>query len=81
MIITPTHINYYHVCHRKLWLFSHGIQMEHTSDLVSEGRLIHETSYPQRPEKYTEVKLEEAVIDFYENRDRSKKSDKIGITK
>jgi CRISPR-associated exonuclease Cas4 len=44
MIITPTHINYYHVCHRKLWLFSHGKQMEHTSELVAEGKLIHETS-------------------------------------
>jgi CRISPR-associated exonuclease Cas4 len=81
MLITPTHINYYHVCHRKLWLFSHGIQMEHTSDLVSEGKLIHETSYPQRPEKYTEVKLDEAVIDFYDAKNREihevKKSDKI----
>jgi len=48
-MITGTHISYYLVCHRKLWLFSHEIRMEHTSDLVSEGRLIHETSYPQRP--------------------------------
>jgi CRISPR-associated exonuclease Cas4 len=40
MLITPTHINYYHFCHRKLWLFSHGLQIEQTSDLVSEDRLI-----------------------------------------
>jgi CRISPR-associated exonuclease Cas4 len=31
--------------------------MEHTSDTVSEGRLIHETSYSQRAEKFTEVEI------------------------
>jgi CRISPR-associated exonuclease Cas4 len=43
--ITATHINYLQVCQRKLWLFSHAIVMEHTFDLVSEGKLIGETSY------------------------------------
>jgi len=46
--ITGTQIAYYHLCHRKLWLFANGIQMEHTSDLVAEGKLIDEHSYPQR---------------------------------
>ena len=81
MIVTPTHINYYHVCQRKLWLFAHGIQMEHTSDAVAEGKLIHETSYPQRAAKYTEIKLPDAVIDFYDAKRKEvhevKKSDKI----
>lgn len=44
-IFTGTHINYYHVCERKLWLFHHGISMEHKSDLVALGRLLHEESY------------------------------------
>jgi len=30
---------------RKLWLFSHALSMEQTSDAVSLGKLIHETSY------------------------------------
>jgi CRISPR-associated exonuclease Cas4 len=55
--ITATHVNYYHVCRRKLWLFSHAIQMEHTSDLVTEGKLIGESTYPQRSERYTELEL------------------------
>ena len=42
-MLTATHINYYHVCHRKLWLFSNGIQMEHTSETVQEGKLIGAT--------------------------------------
>lgn len=50
--MTGTHFNYYHVCHRKLWLFANDINMEHTSDLVFEGKLLHEESYPQRPERY-----------------------------
>jgi CRISPR-associated exonuclease Cas4 len=43
--LTGTHINYYHVCTRKLWLFHYGVTMEHKSDLVALGRLVHEESY------------------------------------
>jgi len=43
--LTGTHINYYFVCQRKLWLFHHGITMEVESDLVALGRLVHEESY------------------------------------
>jgi CRISPR-associated exonuclease Cas4 len=83
MQIIATHINYYHVCHRKLWLFAHGINMEHNSELVAEGKLIHETSYPQRAEKYTEIALEGAKIDFYDAQNKVvhevKKTDKVEV--
>ena len=46
--ITGTEFNYYHICHRKLWLFSHGIQMEQESDNVLLGKLLHEHSYPRQ---------------------------------
>jgi CRISPR-associated exonuclease Cas4 len=79
--ITATHINYYHVCPRKLWLFSHAIQMEHTSDLVTEGKLIGESTYPQRAERYTEVEFDGIKIDFYDAKQKVvheiKKSSKI----
>ena len=45
--VTGTEFNYYLLCKRKLWLFSHGIQMEHTSDNVLIGKLIDEESYPR----------------------------------
>lgn len=81
MQITGTHFNYYQVCKRKLWLFANGINMEHTSDLVFEGKLIHEESYPQRSSKYEEVELDGIKIDFYDARNEViheiKKSDKI----
>jgi CRISPR-associated exonuclease Cas4 len=67
MKITATHINYFHICQRKLWLFSNGIQMEHKSDLVYEGKQLHENAYPQRAEKYTELAFDGIQIDFYDS--------------
>ena len=66
MKITGTHFNYYQVCKRKLWLFANGIRFEHTSDLVFEGKLIHEDSYPQRSSKYEEIELDGIKVDSYE---------------
>lgn len=89
MNLTATHINYYMVCHRKLWLFANGINMEHTSDIVADGKLLHETSYPQRAEKYSEIELSAAIngielfgkIDFYDAKEKTiheiKRSDKV----
>ncbi len=44
-IIRGTQVNYYFICHTKLWLFSHFIQMENTSELVALGKLLHEQAY------------------------------------
>ncbi len=44
-LFTGTQVNYFFVCPTKLWLFSHRITMESSSDLVGMGRFIHETSY------------------------------------
>ncbi|MBD0288291.1 MAG: CRISPR-associated protein Cas4 [Flavisolibacter sp.] len=81
MVLTATHINYYHVCRRKLWLFANGINMEHTSDIVAEGKLIGDTTYPQRPGKYTEIEIGGSKIDFYDAKNKIiheiKKSDSI----
>jgi len=55
--------------------------MEHTSDTVTEGKLIHETSYPQRAAKYTELELPGAKIDFFDAKTNTvhevKKSNKV----
>lgn len=81
MNITGTHIAYLHTCHRKLWLFANGIQMEHTSDIVAEGKLIGETSYQDRSVKYTELEIDGIKIDFYDAKNKVihevKKSDKV----
>lgn len=81
MTITATHINYYHICHRKLWLFANGINMEHTSDIVTEGKLIGDNSYTDRAVKYTELQLDGIKIDYYDAKNKVvheiKKSDKM----
>jgi len=40
-------------------LFENDINMEHKSDLVTEVKLIGESTYPQRADKYTEVEFAE----------------------
>jgi len=70
MTITATLINLYHVCKREMWLHANGIRMEHTSDTVYEGKMIGETSYPQRSEKYTEIEIAGSKIDFYDAKNK-----------
>lgn len=81
MKITGTHFNYYQICKRKLWLFTNSINFEQTSDLVYEGRLIHENCYPQRSSKYEEVELDGIKVDYYDTKNKIiheiKKSNKV----
>lgn len=63
--------------------------MEHNSETVYDGKLLHETSYPQRAEKNNEVKLSAEYdgvqltgqIDFYDAKNNTihetKRSDKV----
>lgn len=66
MTITGTHFNYYQLCLRKLWFFANGINMEQESDLVYEGKLVHESSYPQRTARYEEVEIDGVKVDYYD---------------
>lgn len=81
MQITATLINLYHVCKREMWLHANGIRMEHTSEIVADGKLIGETTYPQRPVKYTEIEIRGSKIDFYDAKNKViheiKRSNKI----
>ena len=81
MQITGTHIHYYFHCHRQLWLFANGINMEQTSDTVYEGKLIHETSYERRADNYKEVAIGPVKIDYFDRKNQViheiKKSSKL----
>ena len=81
MTITGTHFNYYHLCRRKLWLFTNGINMEQEYRLIYEGKLVHESSYPQRASKYEEVVVDGIKVDYYDAKNKViheiKKSNKI----
>lgn len=89
MNLTGTHINYYRLCPRKLWLFANNIQMEQTSDLVSDGKVIEEESYQQRSERYSQVELFYQLddislsgkVDFFDTKNKivheTKRSNKV----
>lgn len=91
MTINATLINLYHVCKRECWLHANGITMEHSSDIVADGKLLHETSYPQRNQKHSEFTLNATVqdielfgkIDFYDASEKviheTKRSNKVEI--
>lgn len=81
MHITGTHFNYYMVCCRKLWLFANSIQMEQSSDLVFEGKMIHENTYQQRSSKFEEIAIDGIKVDYYDTKNKViheiKKSSKL----
>lgn len=63
--ITGVKVNYFFICQRKLWLFDHNIEMEHTSDYVALGNLLHEESYPRQSK---EVLIDDLIrIDFIDS--------------
>ena len=58
---TPTHLNYYLICKRKLWLFHHKIQCEWKSELVKIGKIYHEDFKDQ------EIEIDNFKIDKLSN--------------
>ena len=68
MQISGTQIAYYHLCHRKLWLHANGIRMENATNnaFVEEGKLIGETTYDRRPQKWKELDLGFLKVDHFD---------------
>lgn len=83
--MTGTQINYYFLCQRKLWLFTHHIDQEQNSDAVSIGKFISETTY-KREEHEIKISSDygDIVLDFYDKKNKIihevKKSDKMEET-
>jgi len=74
---TGTQINYYFVCHRKLWLFTRDIRFEDENEYVQLGKLIDENTYKRRKKQ---IEIGNIKIDFIDNRrviHEIKKSNKI----
>ncbi|RMH22746.1 MAG: CRISPR-associated protein Cas4 [Gammaproteobacteria bacterium] len=65
-MISSSHITYYHLCHRKLWLHHHGMRMEDNSQAVAEGQLIGKSTYTRRPQRWKELELGFLKIDHYD---------------
>ena len=56
---TGTQLNYLEVCRRKLWLFSHGIEMERENEAVQIGKAIGAASYDREKK---EINLDNQVV-------------------
>lgn len=77
--VTGTQVNYYFICKRKLWLFTHNIQLEKEHENVKLGKLLHKKSF-RREEK--DVRLGPIAFDFVRKGDKlelheTKKSSKM----
>ena len=64
--ITGTEMAYLYICHRKLWLFHHGIRPENENANVQIGRFIQESSFTRHENKKEVVLGEIGVVDWAE---------------
>lgn len=89
MNINATLINLFRICKRECWLHANGINMEQSSDLVADGKVIEQESYQQRSQRFTQLSLYSEYqgislsgkVDFYDTRDKivheTKRSNKV----
>lgn len=50
-MISGLHVQYYFICHRKLWLYSKNLGLEEGHERVVDGTLLHERSYKNADRK------------------------------
>ncbi len=78
MAISGTDFNYFHICHRKLWLNHHSISMEQNNENVKIGRFLSDTTYTR---KIHEIAIDNISIDFFDEKRKViheiKKSNKL----
>lgn len=78
---SASHLTYLLLCHRKLWLHHRQIRMEDNSSDVAAGKLIDKSTYPRRPQKWTQLTLGNLKIDHFDAKEKvireTKKSPKL----
>ncbi|HLR09411.1 MAG TPA: CRISPR-associated protein Cas4 [Bacillota bacterium] len=60
-MVSGLHIQYYFVCHRKLWLYAKNIQLEEGHERVQAGKILHDRSYKNTHDK--ELAIDNIKID------------------
>lgn len=65
-MISASHITYYHLCHRKLWMHHKGLRQEDNSQAVGEGKLIGKESFTRRASRWRELDLGFLKIDHFD---------------
>jgi CRISPR-associated exonuclease Cas4 len=69
-MISASHITYYHLCHRKLWLHHKGMRQEDNSQAVGEGKLLGQHAYARRPSRWRELDLGFLKIDHFDPKEK-----------
>lgn len=65
--INGVKVAYYHICHTKLWLFSHNISLEKEHENVALGKILHEDRFKKENK---EVTIDNTIsVDFLKNGD------------
>jgi len=67
---SASHITYYHLCHRKLWIHHRGLRQEDNSAAVGEGKLIDRESYRRRSTRWRELNLGFVKIDHFDPKEK-----------
>lgn len=57
--LTGTHLNYLVVCHRKLWLYANGIEMERENENVQIGKQIGAAAFGREKK---EINLDNQIV-------------------
>ncbi len=57
--LTGTHLNYLVVCHRKLWLYANGIEMERENENVQIGKQIGAVAFGREKK---EINLDNQIV-------------------
>lgn len=58
-VFTGTEVGYFVACPRRFWWFNRGLNMEHNSDRVSLGKLVHQQSYGR---KKKELNIDDRIV-------------------
>lgn len=69
LMVQGVEVLYYYTCKTRLWLYSNGISMEHSSELVRLGALLHRVMYG-RDDK--DIHIDRIAIDFVRNKEKKR---------
>lgn len=67
---SASHITYYHLCHRKLWIHHRGLRQEDNSQSVGEGKLLEQQAYARRASRWRSLDLGTVKIDHFDPEQR-----------
>ncbi len=67
---TASHLTYYLLCHRKLWLHERHMRLEDNSADVALGKLLEKEAYRRRAGRWRQLSLGKLKIDHYDPKER-----------